>query len=111
MNIMKKYLDIRLSMKDYIYGLMKEASETGAPLIRTMFYEFPDDKKCWDLPDQYMFGSDYLVAPVLALGAREVSVYLPAGKWESIEDKKIYEGGQTVTVPAPLDVMPVFRRV
>ena len=109
--IMKKWLDIRLSMKDYIAGLMEETAKTGAPIIRTMFFEFPDDEKCWDLPEQYMFGSDYLVAPVLELGARERSVYLPKGQWESISDKKIYSGGQTVTVPAPLDVMPVFKKI
>ena len=109
--IMKKWLDIRLSMKDYISGLMEETAKTGAPIIRTMFFEFPDDEKCWELPEQYMFGSDYLVAPVLELGARERSVYLPKGQWESISDKKIYSGGQTVTVPAPLDVMPVFKKI
>lgn len=109
--IMKKWLNIRISMKDYIAGLMEETAKTGAPLIRTMFFEFPDDEKCWELPEQYMFGSDYLVAPVLELGARERSVYLPKGKWESISDNKIYDGGQTVTVPAPLDVMPVFKRL
>ena len=109
--IMKKWLDIRLSMKDYIAGLMEETAKTGAPIIRTMFFEFPDDEKCWELPEQYMFGSDYLVAPVLELGARERSVYLPKGQWESISDKKIYSGGQTVTVPAPLDVMPVFKKI
>ena len=109
--IMKKWLDIRLSMKDYIAGLMEETAKTGAPIIRTMFFEFPNDEKCWELPEQYMFGSDYLVAPVLELGARERSVYLPKGQWESISDKKIYSGGQTVTVPAPLDVMPVFKKI
>ena len=98
-------------MKDYIAGLMEETAKTGAPLIRTMFFEFPDDEKCWELPEQYMFGSDYLVAPVLELGARERSVYLPKGKWESLSDKKVYNGGQTVTVPAPLDIMPVFKRL
>ena len=60
--IMKKYYDIRISMHDYIKQLYDEASENGSPLIRTMFYEFPDDKKCWELQDQYMFGSEYLVA-------------------------------------------------
>lgn len=109
--IMKKWLNIRISIKDYIAGLMKEASETGAPLIRTMFYEFPEDEKCWSLSDQYMFGSEYLVAPILSLGAREREVYLPAGRWESLEDKKVYEGGRTVAANAPLDVMPVFRKI
>ncbi|MBQ9384443.1 MAG: glycoside hydrolase family 31 protein [Ruminiclostridium sp.] len=110
-NIMKKYLGVRESLKDYIASLMEETSKTGAPLIRTMFFEFPDDKQCWDLPDQYMFGSQYLVAPVLELGARERTLYLPAGTWESIEDKQIVEGGRFVTVPAPLDVIPVFRKI
>ncbi len=109
--IMKKWLDIRLSMKDYIAGLMEETSKTGAPLIRTMFFEFPEDEKCWNLPEQYMFGSDYLVAPVLRLGAREIDVYLPEGKWENINDKAVYEGKQTITAAAPLDAMPVFRRL
>ena len=109
--VIDEWLDIRLSMKDYIAGLMEETAKTGAPIIRTMFFEFPDDEKCWELPEQYMFGSDYLVAPVLELGARERSVYLPKGQWESISDKKIYSGGQTVTVPAPLDVMPVFKKI
>ena len=109
--IMKKWLDIRISIKDYVEGLMEETSRTGAPLIRTMFYEFPEDKQCWELPEQFMFGPDYLVAPVLKAGAREWTVYLPAGKWEALEDKKVFEGGQFVTVPAPLDVMPVFKRL
>ncbi len=109
--IMKKYLGVRESLKDYISGLMKQASETGAPLIRTMFFEFPEDKRCWELPDQFMFGSDYLVAPILELGARERTVYLPAGKWQSLEDKQVIDGGATVTVPAPLDVIPVFKKV
>lgn len=110
-NIMKKYLDVRLSMKDYIAGLMEEASKTGAPLIRTMFYEFPEDERCWDLPEQFMFGGSYLVAPVLELGAREREVYLPAGKWQSLEDGTVYEGAKAITAAAPLDVIPVFKRL
>ena len=98
-------------MKDYIASLYEQNAGTGAPLIRPMFFEFPDDPLCYDLPLQYMFGPDYLVAPVTELHAREVSVYLPAGKWEGLEDKKLYEGGGTVKVSAPLDVMPVFRRL
>ena len=109
-NIMKKYLDLRISLKGYIAGLMKETSETGAPLIRTMFYEFPDDSQCWELPEQFMFGSRYLVAPILELGARERTLYLPAGRWQSLADNTEYDGGRFITVPAPLDTMPVFKR-
>ena len=90
---------------------MKEASRTGAPLIRTMFYEFPEDEKCWNLPLQYMFGPDYLVAPIFEAGATERTLYLPAGKWQNIETGEIVSGGCDITVPAPIDVIPVFKRV
>ena len=108
--VMKKQLDLRLSIKPYIAKLMREAAETGAPLLRTMFYEFPDDARCWELEDQYMFGNRYLVAPILQLGQREREVYLPAGNWKSIADGQTCAGGQTIVCPAPLDRIPVFER-
>ena len=108
--IMKKYYDIRIGMHDYIRDLFREASENGSPLIRAMFYEFPEDKACWELQDQYMWGSEYLVAPIFHLNQFERDVYLPAGMWEDTRDGKMYEGGQTVHVDAPLDAMPVFRK-
>jgi alpha-D-xyloside xylohydrolase len=109
--ILVKYLHRREELRPYVRELMRQAHEAGTPLLRAMFYEFPEDKKCWDLPERFMFGSEYLVAPVMELGAREREVYLPAGKWESLEDKQVFDGGKTVTVPAPLDVIPVFRKI
>lgn len=109
--IMKKYYDIRISMHDYIRDLYREASENGSPLIRTMFYEFPEDKTCWELQDQYMFGSRYLAAPIFALNQFERDVYLPAGNWKLTSDGSVYEGGQTVHVAAPIDYMPVFEKI
>lgn len=108
--IMKKQLELRLSIKPYVQKLMREASETGAPLLRTMFYEFPDDAHCWELEDQYMFGDRYLVAPLLQSGQREHKVYLPAGTWKNIADSQTYEGGQTIVCPAPLEWIPVFEK-
>lgn len=90
---------------------MREASETGAPLLRTMFYEFPDDAKCWELSDQYMFGPAYLVAPILSAGETARDVYLPEGNWQNINDKTEYAGGQTVRCDAPIDVIPVFKKL
>lgn len=109
--IMKKYLDIRLSMKDYISSIMDEASENGSPVIRTMFYEFPDDEKCWEVKEQYMFGNKYLVAPVMYQGMTKRNVYLPEGSWKSIHDGTEYKGETTITVDAPLDVIPVFEKI
>lgn len=110
-DIMKKQLDIRLSLKPYIEKLMKETSENGAPLMRTMFYEFPDDGKCWEITDQYMFGSDYLVAPILNAGQFEREVYLPAGTWKNLNDNTEYSGNQTVLCKAPIESIPVFVRI
>ena len=106
--IMKKYLDIRLSMHDYIASLYEEASREGSPLLRAMFYEFPEDAECWEIYDQFMFGSRYLVAPVLYQDAFEREVYLPAGRWQDFHTGKILEGGRRIMVPSPLDVIPVF---
>ena len=109
--IMKHYLDLRISMKPYLVSLMQEAHETGAPLMRTMFYEFPEDPVCWELSDQYMFGSRYLAAPVMTLGARSRRVYLPQGSWKNINTGEVLEGGQTITAEAPLEEIPVFEKI
>ena len=109
--IMRKYYDVRIALHDYIRELYKEAHETGAPLIRTMFFEFPEDGKCWELQDQYMFGSRYLVAPVLYLNQFEREVYLPAGEWKNINTGEKLQGGKTVAVKAPIDEIPVFEKM
>jgi alpha-D-xyloside xylohydrolase len=75
-----------------------------------MYLEFPFDPVCWTLGDQYMFGADWLVAPVTDYGARERKVYLPAGRFTDTEGKTFDSRGEFVTVPVPLDTMPVFRR-
>ncbi len=109
--ILVKYMRRREQLRPYVRALMQEAHETGRPLLRAMFYEYPDDPACDGLKDQYMFGADYLVAPVLEPGARSRQVVLPAGsRWENVDTGETYEGGQTVCAPAPLDVIPVFCR-
>ena len=109
--IMKHYYDIRISMHDYIKHLYEEAHTNGSPLIRAMFYEFPDDAKCWELDDQYMFGEKYLVAPIFELNQFERDVYLPAGSWKLTSTGETFEGGKTVSVKAPIEYSPVFERV
>ena len=109
--IMRRQLELRLSLKPYITGLMEEASRTGAPLLRAMFYEFPEDGHCWELEDQYMFGPKYLVAPVLEAGMTRREVYLPAGRWRDIAEGREYAGGQTVVCDAPLERIPVFEKI
>ena len=82
-----------------------------SPVMRTMFCEFPEDPLCWELDDQSMLGSKYLVAPVLYEGMQQRKVYLPAGQWKDIHSGDVLSGGQTVTADTPLDVIPVFERI
>lgn len=107
---MRSYYDIRISMHDYIKNLYQEAHVNGSPLIRTMFYEFPEDPICWELKDQYMFGDRFLVAPILHLNQFEREVYLPEGTWTLTSTGEKFTGGRRVTVAAPIEYMPVFER-
>ena len=109
--ILVKYMKRREEMRDYVRELMVQAHEHGTPLMRGMWYAFPEDAACADLQDQYMFGDRYLVAPVLECGARSRSVYLPAGTWKQVETGEVYEGGRRIETECPLDVIPVFERV
>ena len=110
--ILVKYLRRREELRPYVRNLMREAHETGIPLLRGMYYEFPNDPACDLLQDQYMFGSRYLVAPVMEAGARSRSVYLPAGAdWQNVETGEIFHGKQRIEAAAPLDVIPVFEKI
>ena len=109
--ILKKYILLREAMRPYIRTLMQEAHELGRPLMRPMFYEFPEQENCWDLKEQYMFGSSMLVAPVVCENADQKEVYLPYGHtWTLLHNGEIYEGGVTVEVHAPLEIIPVFLK-
>jgi alpha-D-xyloside xylohydrolase len=85
--------------------------ETGAPFMRGLFMDFGDDPKVADIGDEYMFGPALLVAPVTDQGVTSRSVYLPAGTdWYNYWTNERLHGGQTVTVAAPIDTIPLFVR-
>ncbi len=107
--IMKSHIELREQLRPYVRRLMDEAHRNGDPILRTMFYEYPGDSVCWQLEDQYMFGSDILVAPVLEEKARSRFVYLPAGdNWIGLSDGRLYQGGERIDAEAPLAFSPVF---
>lgn len=109
--ILKKYLFLREKLRPYIRECMRRASETGEPVMRPLFFDFPEDQKAWETEDAYMFGKDLLVAPVMEAGISERAVYLPAGtRWKESATGRIYEGGETVSASAPIDIIPVFIR-
>ena len=110
--ICEKYLNLREQMRDYLRTTMQQAHEKGSPVMRALFYVFPKDKPCWQIEDEYLFGDSYLVAPVLYAGMRSRTVYLPHGaQWKDIDTGATYDGGQTVEVLTPLEIIPVFRRI
>lgn len=108
--ICKKYLHIREKLRPYTRKLMKEAHEKGTPVMRTLFYEYPEDSVCWEIEDQYLYGGDILVAPVLNANSENRKVYLPEGTWIEYETKKVYKGKQWIKVKTPIDEIPVFVR-
>ena len=110
--ICKKYMFIREELREYTRGLMKEAHERGSPVIRTCFYEFPGDEKCWEVEEQYMYGHKYLCCPVLKPGMRNLEVYLPKGaKWGEFAGEREWDGEQVIEFECPLELMPVFVRL
>lgn len=110
-DICQKFMEYRERMRPYTRKLMEEAHEKGTPVMRTLFYMYPEDCACWDVEDEYMYGPDVLVAPVLYAGQTKRNVYLPKGDdWVESATGREYRGGQCVEADAPLDVIPVFVR-
>lgn len=99
---------LHLAFAPRIKALAREAAATGEPIVRYMEYQFPGEGMAC-ITDQFMLGSDVLAAPVLEKGARTRQVCLPRGTWR-YADGTVFEGGQTVTVDAPLHVLPYFIR-
>jgi alpha-D-xyloside xylohydrolase len=109
--ILEKYLRLRYQLMPYIYSLAYQTHETGAPYMRALFMDFPNDPKIADIRDEYMFGPAFLVAPVTEQGATSRMLYLPAGSdWYNYWSNERVHGGQTIRVDAPIDTLPLFVR-
>jgi len=109
--IMKKYLLLRERIRPYIREQMQLTHEKGIPIMRPLFFDFREDKAAWDVDDQYMFGPNIMVAPVLEAGVESRKVYLPSDStWTDAWNGKIYEGGQTIDAAAPIDTIPLFLK-
>jgi alpha-glucosidase len=110
-DICRRYISLRYQLLPYFYNLFHEAAHDGTPIIRPLFWEFPDDPHGYAVDDQFLLGPSLLVAPVMKPDAEQRAVYLPAGSdWYDYHTKQKHAGGQYVTSPAPLDVMPLFVR-
>lgn len=99
--LFRKQMEYRYRIMPYIYAQSIKASEAGIPVVRSMFVEFPEDRNCLGLEDQYMFGDDILVAPLFEDNQTERSVYLPEGRWIDLQNAETcYEGGRWMDLPA-----------
>jgi alpha-D-xyloside xylohydrolase len=109
--ILEKYLRLRYTLMPYLYSLAYYTHKTGAPFMRALFMDFPNDPKVVDIGDEYMFGPAFLVAPVTSQGQTTKNVYLPAGtEWYDYWTNQRYQGGQTIQVSTPIDRIPLFVR-
>jgi alpha-D-xyloside xylohydrolase len=109
--ILAGYIHLREALRPYVRELMRQAHTDGAPVMRPMFYGYPADERCWTVDDQYLFGTDLVVAPVARPGATDRDVFLPSGtNWTEAYTGAVYAGGATVSAAAPLPVVPVFAR-
>ena len=110
--LIRQAILLRYRFTPYLYSAEYEASQTGAPIMRALVYEFQNDPAVYDENFEFLFGRDLLVANVLEPGTKTRSVYLPAGcTWYDWNDKcKTYSGGQTIEVPVELATIPLFVR-
>ncbi len=108
--ICRKYLQIRYQLLPYIYNALHEACTTGIPIMRPLVLQYPTDPQVLNMADEYLFGPDILVAPVLDQGALERTVYLPEGTWIDYWSEEIHPGQRFITSQAQLDTIPLFVR-
>ena len=92
-DVFRKSAEMKYRLMPYVYAQSKECTEKGLPMLRALFVEFPDDPGAWKVDDEYLFGSQILVAPLLESGMTGRTVYLPEGKWIDYQTEKVYEGG------------------
>ncbi|WP_285136821.1 TIM-barrel domain-containing protein [Microbacterium sp. lyk4-40-TSB-66] len=109
--VLERYLRTREALRPYLRTVMREAHVDGQPVLRGQFHDFPDDARSWRVRDQFLLGSDLLVAPVMEAGARSRRVVLPSGvDWRDLWTGVRTSGGGEIEVDAPIDRIPLFVR-
>ena len=108
--ICKKYLELRYQMMPYLYSAVKETCETGIPIIRALWLHYPRDAVAVARGDQYLYGRDMLVAPIVEKAATSRNLYLPKGTWYDFWTKEKMDGGREITRKVDLETMPLYVR-
>jgi alpha-D-xyloside xylohydrolase len=108
LNYFRSAVEMKYKLMPYIYAQAKECTEKGLPMVRALFIEYPDDPGAWLIEDEYMFGADMLVAPLLKSGNGR-NVYLPAGSWIDYQTNKVYKGGWHFIEKGNIDIIILVR--
>jgi len=108
--ICKKYLELRYRMMPYLYSAVRECTRTGVPVVRSLWLHYPGDPAAVARGDEYLWGRDILVAPVVEKGATSRTLYLPHGAWYDFWTDERQEGGREVTRPVDLETVPLYVR-
>jgi alpha-glucosidase (family GH31 glycosyl hydrolase) len=108
--IVRNYMNLRYAMLPYNYTLAWQNATTGAPLMRPLFYQYPDDTTTFKIQDEYLWGADFLVAPVIEKGLKSRKVYFPEGDWYDLNRNMKYHGNQWIDYTLKIEELPVFIR-
>jgi alpha-glucosidase (family GH31 glycosyl hydrolase) len=108
LEVYRRFAQLRMRLQPYLRAQARVSVAAGKPLMRALFFEFPDDPRIWDFPYTYLLGDDLLVAPVVEPGTEEQRVYLPDGEWIDPWTSEHFVGPIVVTCEAPLDRIPVY---
>jgi alpha-glucosidase (family GH31 glycosyl hydrolase) len=108
--ICRKYLELRYRLLPYLYSAVRECAATGMPILRSLWLHYPDDPKAVACGDEYLWGKDILIAPVVEKGATSRQVYLPQGGWYDFWTGDRVEGGREITRPVNLETIPIYVR-
>lgn len=107
-NYFRNVVDMKYKLMPYVYAQAKQCTEKGLPMVRALFVEFPDDAGAWLIDNEYMFGSDFLVAPMFEDVASR-NVYLPEGTWIDYQSGKVYTGGWHTMKPGDIEAIILVR--
>src|SRR5439155_3346337 len=108
--ICRKYLELRYRMLPYLYSAVRECTLTGMPVMRALWLHYPDDSTAVSRGDEFLWGRDVLVAPVVEQGATSRQVYLPRGAWFDFWTAERLVGGREITRKVDLETTPLYVR-
>ncbi|XP_065833509.1 neutral alpha-glucosidase AB-like isoform X2 [Oscarella lobularis] len=109
--VMREAIVARYALLPYLYTLFYVSSQNGSPVMRPLWFEFPEDTETFGIDDEYLIGRDMLVKPVQSAGTEYLSIYLPgSGVWYDQDDYKKYSGGERITLSTSMTKIPVFLR-